>query len=93
MQPGNRAWDGNRVFALGLVSAWFWDGLNDCGMVWGWVGDGLGVVWRGLGLVWGWFGGVLGRQWGGEIWVTIRAGLLSHWPVYWNRSFLLSVFP
>ena len=47
-----------------------WDGL---GMVWDWLGGG----WELLGLVWGWFGG----HWDGEIRVTIRAGLLSHWPV------------
>ena len=46
--------------------------------MWLWVR--LGVVGAGLGLVWGWFGGVVGGQWGGEIQVTIQAGLLSHWP-------------
>ena len=40
----------------------------------GWFGDGLGVVGGGLGLVWG-------SGLDGEIRVTIRAGLLSHWPV------------
>ena len=71
-----------------MFSAWFWDGLIDLGMVWGWVGSGwgwFGMVWgwfgAGLGLVWGWFGGVVGGQWGGEIRVTIRAWLQSHWPV------------
>ena len=70
-----------------MVSVWFWDGLE----IVGWFGDGLGVVggwfwvvwgWfgAGLGLVWGWFGGVVGGQLDGEIRVTIRAGLLSHWP-------------
>ena len=69
--------------ALGMVSAWFWNGLNDCGMVWEWFGNGWGVVGRSLALVWDWFGAGLGNgggQWDGEIWVTIRAGLLSHWP-------------
>ena len=59
-----------------MVSAWFWDGLE----IAGWFGDCLGMVWGGLGLVWGWFGGVVRGQWGGEIRVTIPAGLLSHWP-------------
>ena len=49
-------------------------------MVWEWFGGGWGVVGSGLGLVWGWFGGVVGGQCDGEIRVTIRAGLLSHWP-------------
>jgi hypothetical protein len=53
------------------------------------VGDGLGVVggwlgWfgAGLGLVWGSGGG----QWDGEVRVTIRAGLLSHWPAEWTQD-------
>ena len=49
--------------ALGTVSACFFVGLNDCGMVWGWVGGGwgwFGVVWTGLGLAWDWFEGVVG---------------------------------
>ena len=69
-----------------MISVWFWAGLE----VMGWFGDGLGVVGGWLGGVWGWFGAGLGLvlgsgggQWGGEIRVTIRAGLLSHWPVPW----------
>ena len=75
-----------------MVSVWFWDGLE----IVGWFRDGLGVVgewldvvWGWFGIVWGWFGGVVGGQWDGEIWVTIRAGLLSHWPVYRLRRFAL----
>ena len=56
-----------------MVWGWFGGGW---GMVCGWLGDG----WRWFGLIWGWFGGVVGGQWDGEIRVTIRAGLLSHWP-------------
>ena len=45
---------------------------------------GWGVVGAGLGLVWAWFAGVVGGQWDGEIQVTFRAGLLSHWPAPWR---------
>ena len=78
-------WDG-----LEIVE-WFGDGLGVVGkwlgVVWAWFGcdwDVFGGCWgrfgAGLELVWGWFGGVVGGQWDGEIRVTIRAGLLSHWP-------------
>ena len=60
-----------------MVSVWFWDGLD----IVGWFGDGLGVVGGWLGAAWGWFGGVVGGQLDGKIGVTIRARLLSHWPV------------
>ena len=66
-----------------MVSVWFWDGLE----IVGWFGDGLGVVGGWLVMVLGWFGAGLGLvcgsgggQWDGEIRVTIRAGVLSHWP-------------
>ena len=60
-----------------MIVGWFGDGL-------GVVGGGLGWFGNGLGMVWGWFGGVVRGQWGGEIRVTIRAGLLSHWPDPWG---------
>ena len=66
-----------------MVSVWFWDGLE----VVGWFRDGLGGGWD----AWGWFGADLGLVWGrfgreldGETRVTIRAGLLSHWPGHGN---------
>ena len=49
-------------------------------MVWGLFGGGWVVVGGGLGLVLGWLWGVVGGQWDGEIRVTVRAGLISHWP-------------
>ena len=62
-----------------MVWVWFWNGLE----IVGWFGYGLGVVGVWLEVVWDWFGaglGVVWGQWDGEIQVTIRAGLLSHWP-------------
>jgi hypothetical protein len=47
---------------LGMVSVWFWDGLE----IVGWFGHGLEVVGNGLGWFWGWFVAGLGEGWGGN---------------------------
>ena len=55
---------------------------SDLGRVWGWYGDGMGMVWGGMGwygVVWGWYGDGMGMVWGGMGWYGDRLGPATLW--------------